>query len=126
MSAETGAEQMGKRPGTTAVARTDGDDVNLVTTSASGELPNHPEASGGREYGETKPTILNPVKNRVSVSQPYPRPPRPNLFNIPVANHPGRSARIERALLRIWVPLVACPNPVRHGRCYWGVGWGCC
>ena len=66
MSAETGVEQMGKRPGTTAVAGTDGDDVNLVTTSASGELPNHPEANGGRAYGETKPTILNPSKNRVS------------------------------------------------------------
>ena len=44
-------------------ARTDGDDVNLVTTSASGELPNHPETKAAVEQGspETNAT-LNPRK----------------------------------------------------------------
>ena len=68
---------MGKRPGTTAVARTDGDDVNLVTTSASGELPNHPEANGGRAYGGTKPTILN-----------QPKEPRKRISTVPTAATP--------------------------------------
>jgi hypothetical protein len=43
-SAETGAEQRGPSPRTAVDARIDGGDVNLVTTSASGELQNHPEA----------------------------------------------------------------------------------
>ncbi len=37
-------EQRGPSPRTAVDARIDGDDVNLVTTSASGELQNHPEA----------------------------------------------------------------------------------
>jgi hypothetical protein len=43
-SAETGAEQRGTSLRTAVDARIDGGDVNLVTTSASGELQNHPEA----------------------------------------------------------------------------------
>ncbi len=62
-SAETGAEQRGKRPRTAVDARTDGDDVKLVTTSASGELPNHPETKAAVEQAspETNAT-LNPRK----------------------------------------------------------------
>ncbi len=51
------------RPRTAVDARTDGDDVNLVTTSASGELPNHPETKAAVEQAspETNAT-LNPRK----------------------------------------------------------------
>ena len=40
-------------------ARIDGGDVNLVTTSASGELPNHPEAQIKLPWvGESKTSFL--------------------------------------------------------------------
>ncbi len=75
----------GKRPRTAVDARRDGDDVNLVTTSASGELPNHPETCAAVEQASPETNVtLTPVKNqRASDHQPAPRRPRPNFLIFP-------------------------------------------
>jgi hypothetical protein len=79
-------EQRGTSLRTAVDARIDGGDVNLVTTSASGELQNHPEAQIKLPWVRRLQNFIPSTKPKnFPEAQPDPRRQRPNSFDIPVA-----------------------------------------